>query len=144
MKVKFEGKMCHMLPEVQEIIDYEFLNQKLDVPVKLDILFYELDRVEKTLELKGTPFVFLDPSEAKVSIENGRRKFERHVGWIKERLSGEEVVSSIPKEESERLDDLYNFLIDILWREDIHAMIILTLAQIVIVQGLEHYCHTNN
>lgn len=143
MKAKSERRMYHSLPEVQEIIDYEFINQELDVPVKLDILFYELDRVEKTLEMKGDPYVFLDPEEAKLSIENGRRKFEEHTGWIGERLSEGEVASSVP-EDSERLDDLYNFLIDILWREDIHAMIILTLAQIVIVQGLDHYFQPNN
>ncbi|UCD91921.1 MAG: hypothetical protein JSV43_06715 [Methanobacteriota archaeon] len=135
--------MSHMLPEVQNIIDYEFLNQDLDIPVKLDILFYELDRVEKTLEVKGNPYVFLDPDEAEISTENGRVKFQRHEEWIREKLSETEVASSVP-DGSDSLDELYNFIIDTLWREDIHAMIILTLAQIVIVQGLDQYCQPNN
>jgi len=129
--------MCHMLPEVQEIIDYGFLNQKLDDRVKLDILFLELDRVERTLEARGTPYVFLDPEEAEISVEGGRKKFEKHAKWIRERLSDKEVVTSMPRE---RMDDLYDRLIDVLWRGDMHAMIILTLAQIVIIQGLEEYC----
>lgn len=132
--------MCNMLPEVQEIIDYGFLNQKLDDSVKLDILFYELDRVERTLEARGTPYVFLDPKEAGISVEGGRRRFERHAKWIRERLSDREVVTSIPRE---RMDDLYDCLIGVLWREDMHTMIILTLAQIVIIQGLEEYCEHN-
>jgi len=143
VEARFEKRMSHMLREVQDIIDYDFLNQKLDVPVKLDILFYELDRVEKTLEVEGTPYVFLDPAEADISPEGGRRKFQQHEKWIREKLSREEVTSSVP-EESDTLNELYDFLIDSLWRDDIHAMIILTLAQIVIVKGLNRYCQPNN
>lgn len=143
MKAKFERRMSHMLPEVQDIIDYEFLNQDLDVPIKLDILFYELDRVEKTLEMKGSPYVFLDPAEAEITKEDGKKRFREHEEWIKKKLSQEEVISSMP-EESDTMDELYDFLIDILWRKDIHAMIILTLAQIVIVTGLDTYFQPNN
>jgi hypothetical protein len=135
--------MRHTLPEVQEIIDYEFINQKLDDYVKLDILYYELDRLEKTLEIRGSPYVFLDPEEAEVTIQDGKRIFEGHIQWIQEKLSEHASELRLP-DESEPLDDLFNSLIDILWREDLHAMIILTLAQIVIVQGLEQYYGENN
>jgi hypothetical protein len=131
-----------MLPEVQEIIDYEFLNQELDDYVKLDILYYELDRLEKTLEEKGTPFVFLDPDDAEVTVQDGKKRYQQHLAWMEERLM--EKVSTLPDPgTSDTLDDLYNSLIDVLWREDLHAMIILTLAQIVIVRGLDLYTGQN-
>lgn len=143
MKAESERSMRHALPEVQEIIDYEFLNQKLDDYVKLDILYYELDRLEKTLEVQGTPYVFLDPDEAEITVQDGKRRFEDHLGWISEVIIEHKTALPVP-DESERLDDLYNSLIDLLWREDLHAMIILTLAQIVIVQGLDAYDGLNN
>ena len=143
MKAKSRRCMGHTLPEVQEIIDYEFLNQKLDDYVKLDILYYELDRLEKTLKTKGTPYVFLDPEEAEITVQDGKRIYEGYVQWIQEKLT--EHASELPvPDESEPLDDLFNSMIDILWREDLHAMIILTLAQIVIVHGLEQYYGEDN
>lgn len=143
MKAKSKRSMGHTLPEVQEIIDYEFLNQELDDYVKLDILYYELDRLEKTLKTKGTPYVFLDPEEAEITVQDGKRIYERYAQWIQEKLT--EHASELPAPgESEPLDDLFNSLIDILWREDLHAMIILTLAQIVIVHGLEQYYGEDN
>ena len=143
MKEKSRRCMGHTLPEVQEIIDYEFLNQKLDDYVKLDILYYELDRLEKTLKTKGTPYVFLDPEEAEITVQDGKRIYEGYVQWIQEKLT--EHASELPvPDESEPLDDLFNSMIDILWREDLHAMIILTLAQIVIVHGLEQYYGEDN
>ncbi len=135
--------MRHALPEVQEIIDYEFLNQKLDDYVKLDILYYELDRLEKTLEIRGTPYVFLDPDEAEVTVQDGKKRFEKYMDWISEAVTEHRTDLKIP-DDSERLDDLFNSLIDLLWREDLHAMVILTLAQIVIVQGLDAYFVSNN
>lgn len=138
MKAKSEHRMRHELPEVQEIIDYEFLNQNLDNYVKLDILFYELDRLEKTVEMRGSPYVFLDPEEAEITVHEGRKRFEKYLGWITEKVS--ECKDNLPVPDDDgRLDDLYNSLIDVLWREDIEAMVVLTLAQIVIVQGLETY-----
>ncbi len=143
MKAKSKGSMGHTLPEVQEIIDYEFLNQKLDDYIKLDILYYELDRLEKTLRTEGTPYVFLDPEVAEITVQDGKRIYEGYIQWIQEKLT--EHASELPvPAESEPLDDLYNSLIDILWREDMHAMIILTLAQIVIVNGLEKYHREDN
>lgn len=135
--------MRHALPEVQEIIDYEFLNQKLDDYVKLDILYYELDRLEKTLEIRGTPYVFLDPDEAEITVQDGKKRFEKYIDWISEVIVEHRTDLRKP-DDSERLDGLFNSLIDVLWREDIHAMIILTLAQIVIVQGLDAYDGLNN
>jgi hypothetical protein len=135
--------MRHTLPQVQDIIDYEFLNQNLDDYVKLDILYYELDRLEKTLKIRGTPYVFLDPDEAEITIQDGKKIFAGHMGWIGERLMDNASDLSVP-DDGDRLDDLYNSLIDILWRDDLHAMIILTLAQIVIVQGLEQYDGQDN
>jgi hypothetical protein len=143
MKVKSKRSMRHTLPEVQDIIDYEFLNQKLDDYVKLDILYYELDRLEKTLRIRGTPYVFLDPEEADITIQDGKRIFAGHMEWIGERLMDNASALSVP-DDGEKLDDLFNSLIDILWREDVHAMIILTLAQILIVQGLEQYDGEDN
>ena len=135
--------MRHALPEVQQIIDYEFLNQKLDDYVKLDILYYELDRLEKTLEIRGTPFVFLDPEEADITVQDGKKRFETYNSWISEVIQEHKTDLPTP-DESERLDDLFNCLIDVMWREDLHAMVILTLAQIVIVQGLDAYDGLNN
>ncbi len=130
--------MRHELPEVQDIIDYDFLNQSLDDYVKLDILYYELDRLEKTLEIRGSPYVFLDPEEAEITVQEGKKRFEKYQGWIAEKVS--ECKDDLPvPDDDERFDDLYNSLIDVLWREDLEAMIVLTLAQIVIVQGLETY-----
>jgi hypothetical protein len=143
MKAKSEKSMRHRLPEVQDIIDYEFLNQKLDDYVKLDILFYELDRLDKTVKIRGTPFVFLDPEEADITTNDGKRIFAGHMEWIGQRLMDNASALSVP-EDGERLDDLFNSLIDILWKEDLHPMIILTLAQIVIVQGLERYHEQDN
>ncbi len=143
MKAKSKRSMGHTLPEIQEIIDYEFLNQELDDYVKLDILYYELDRLEKTLKTKGTPYVFLDPEEAEITVQDGKRIYEGYVQWIQERMT--EHASELPVPgESEPLDDLFNSVIDILWREDMHAMILLTLAQIVIVHGLERYFGEDN
>lgn len=135
--------MRHALPEVQDIIDYEFLNQKLDDYVKLDILYYELDRLEKTLEIRGTPYVFLDPDEAEITVQDGKKRFEDHMDWISDVIVEHKPDLPVP-DDSERLDDLFNSLIDLLWREDLHAMVILTLAQIVIVQGLDAYVGLNN
>ncbi|MCK4444396.1 MAG: hypothetical protein KAW09_07620 [Thermoplasmata archaeon] len=135
--------MSHTLPEVQEIIDYNFLNQKLDNHVKLDILYFELDRLEKTLEVRGTPFVFLDPDEVEITVQNGKRRYEEYSGWIAETIAKHRTTLPLP-EELDKLDDLFNSLIDILWREDLHAMIILTLAQIVIVKGMDSYSRPNN
>lgn len=132
-----------MLPEVQDIIDYEFINQDIDNYVKLDILFYELDRLEKTLKVSGTPYVFLDPDEADISVTDGKREFEKYSDWITEKISENRADLPVP-EESDKLDDLYNSLIDVLWRDDLHATVILTLAQIVIVRGLDAYCEENN
>jgi hypothetical protein len=143
MKAKSKKSMRHTHQEVQDIIDYDFLNQELDDYIKLDILYYELDRLEKTLETLGTPYVFLDPDEAEITVQNGKRRFEEHAKWIRERLT--DGHSALPNPGAgERLDDLYNSLIDVLWREDVHTMIILTLAQIVIVQGLDQYYGQNN
>jgi hypothetical protein len=135
--------MRHTQPEVQDIIDYEFLNQDLDDYVKLDILYYELDRLDKTLKIRGTAYVFLDPEEADVTVQDGKRTFAGHMEWIGERLMDNSSALSVP-EDGERLDDLFNSLIDVLWKEDLHPMIILTLAQIVIVQGLEQYDGQDN
>ncbi len=143
MKAKSRRRMHHMHPEVQDIIDYEFINQDIDNYVKLDILFYELDRVEKTLEASGTPYVFIDPEEAAISVENGRRRFEGYRDWITEKISENRADLPVP-EEFDKLDDLYNSLVDVLWRDDLHATVILTLAQIVIVRGLDAYCEQNN
>ncbi len=135
--------MSHTLQEVQDIIDYEFLNQKLDDYVKLDILYFELDRLEKTLEVQGTPYVFLDPEEVEITVQEGKRRYEKYSDWIDETITKHRTTLPFPQG-SERLDDLFNSVIDILWREDIHPMIILTLAQIAIVKSLDSYNELNN
>lgn len=55
--------------------DYEsfpgfgFIEQDIDDSIKLQMLFAELNRLERTMEIHGTPFVFVDDEKIRFCVD---------------------------------------------------------------------------
>jgi hypothetical protein len=109
---------------------YEF---RADTDIKVQMLFVELDRVEKTIELCGSPYEFVNGGDSRFTIEGGKERFLHHAPWLRESICGH--VS--PACEGE---ELYNCIMEQIKDSDLHDRTIWVLAHILALKGLERFC----
>ncbi len=126
-----------MEPDFENFPEFRFVEQDIDDSLKLRMLFAELNRLERTIEIHGNPFIFVDDEEIRFSPEVGKERFEEHRGWLKYLV----CRNSLADQDSEgRLDDLRAILSRIS-KKDIHPYVLLILAQIVVISGINTFCN---
>ena len=126
-----------MESDFENFPEFRFVEQDIDDSLKLQMLFAELNRLERTIEIHGDPFIFVDDEKIRFSPEVGKERFEDHRGWLKQLV----CRNSLADQDSEgRLDKLRAVLHRISQKE-IHPYILLILAQIVVISGIDTFCN---
>ncbi|MFQ6128460.1 MAG: hypothetical protein ACE5QW_06120 [Thermoplasmata archaeon] len=115
---------------------FGFVEQEIDDNIKLQILFAELNRLERTMEIHGNPYVFVDDEKVRFSIDSGKRRFENHRNRLKDILCGESWSNPNSRDRCE----LLRSILDRISYMNVHPYILLILAQIIAVNGLESFC----
>lgn len=113
--------------------DTELFAFEAPADVKLQMLFLELDRVEKTIELTGTPYRFVGDEDRLFTIEAGAERYSRHSVWLRDSICGHVD----PQCEGE---DLYDCVLDQIRDTDLHDRTIWVLAHILALQGIGTLC----
>ncbi|MFQ6107725.1 MAG: hypothetical protein ACE5QF_09130 [Thermoplasmata archaeon] len=116
--------------------EFEFVNQDIDDDIKLQMLFAELHRVERTLEIHGSPYVFVEDENVRFSVDSGKKRFENHRAWLQETICSESWDNTISCNRME----LLRTILDLISLRDIHPYVVLILAQIVTLRGPQHLC----
>lgn len=116
--------------------EFEFVDQDIDDDIKLQMLFAELNRLERTIEIHGHPFVFVDDDEVRYSVDSGKERFEVHRRWLEDLLC--EKSWSSPNSTSRR--ELLRSVLNRIQQRNVHPYILLILAEIVVVGGIKSFC----
>lgn len=126
-----------MEPDFENFPEFRFVEQDIDDSLKLQMLFAELNRLERTIEIHGSPYIFVDDEEVRFSPETGKERFEDHRSWLKRLVCRNSLADW---GSGERLDNL-RAILDRISLKDIHPYVLLILAQIVVVSGLDSFCN---
>jgi hypothetical protein len=126
-----------MGPDFENFSEFRFVEQDIDDDIKLRMLFAELNRLEMTIEIHGTPYIFVDDENVRFCPEAGEKRFEDHRGWLKELVCTDSVLAC---HQEGKLDTLRAVLGRISHREN-HPYVLLILAQIVVLSGINSFCN---
>jgi hypothetical protein len=126
-----------MGPDFESFSEFGFVEQDIDDDIKLRMLFAELNRLETTIEIHGSPYIFVDDEAVRFSPEAGKERFFGHREWLKDLVCQDSMA--VQNLEG-RLDRLRAILSRISHKE-IHPYILLILAQIVVVTGISSFCN---
>jgi len=114
---------------------------QFDIPkeLKLDMLFLELDRVGRTIELKGTPYVYLEFEDRDLSVQRGVMRFRQKESWLKERICPDAVLLAL-EQSALSIESVFDAIMRLIEREDIHRRELWILAHILLIMGLKEFC----
>lgn len=127
-----------MVRDFESFPEFRFVEQEIDDSIKLQMLYAELNRLERTIEIHGNPYIFVDDEEIRFSPDAGVERFEGHRGWLKEILCDDTLAD----EDSKGKLDTLRAVLDRLSSKETHPYILLILAQIVVISGVSTLCNS--
>lgn len=125
-----------MESDYERFVEFDFVEQDLEDSVKLEMLYAELNRLERTMELHGTPYVFVDDDAVRFSPEIGKERFEDHREWLQSLVCPNAMDEVKGRNRKEALRAILNRISE----KNLHPYILLILAEIVVISGLESLC----
>ena len=125
-----------MESDYERYAEFGFVEQDLEDSIKLEMLYAELNRLERTMEMHGTPYVFVDDDAVRFSPEVGKERFEGHRGWLQSLVCPKTVEEVKGRDRKETLRTILGRISE----KDLHPYVLLILAEIVVISGLESFC----
>ena len=126
-----------MGPDFERFPEFRFVEQDIDDSIKLRMLFAELNRLETTIEIHGSPYVFVDDEDVRFSPNLGEERFEGHREWLKDLV----CQDSMAHQNLEGKLDKLRAVLNCITHKEIHPYVLLILAQIVVVTGIDAFCN---
>jgi hypothetical protein len=90
-----------------------------------------------TIEMHGSPYIFVDDEDVRFSPETGEERFEGHREWLKDLV----CQDSLADQNLERKLDRLRAVLGRISHKELHPYVLLILAQIVVITGISSFCN---